>query len=518
MRRVRVLIGLLAAMLLLSVAGVAAGADEHRDPAPLLDKMLVALGGEDRLTQVETVEMEATGTRWILDEGFLPGAGAGRSGDYGLTSSSDLGIGAIRLDYAIDHSTFGPRSVTEVFDDAGGFIVGRDSNVAPPGAKTMLSDRWLSVANHQLLMNPHLLVSRMADGLLDVEIDRSVRLGGQRHDILIAQRFFGPPLEVVVNHRTGLIKRIETVESDPLRRDTALVIRFGPWRDVGSDFVIPGQVTVSYGGSLVQREFRHEVTVNGELPVGLFVRPDGLDPTPIDQVLLDRGANSHQHLQSFAALGFPLDGLQLDVLGTELSDGVHHLTGGTHHSMLVEHDDGLILVDAPLNEYRAHALLGYIDDNFPDQPITHIVQSHHHADHAAGVRTIVATGADLVVQRTGARFWSRVLRADSDVVFDAPPVQGVVDRIHTVPDGGSVTVGSGPNAVEVHSFDQNHSADTVLTVAGGVAFIVDYYNPFPGAPLPPEGQVVLDVIADRDLDVHTIAGGHGAFVVLANLN
>lgn len=510
MRRPRVMIGLL--MVAVMLVGTEVSADD-RDTAELVDKMLVAVGGEERLEQIETLQITSTGTRWILDEGIRPGDGRGVPGDYDLLLSFDGSSGAVRLDYDIDHSRFGMRQVTEVFDGAGGFIVGQDSNVAPPGARGMTTDRWLSVANHQLLMNPNLLVGRIAAGLLPARLDRSVRLGGVPHDILIADRTFGPPMEIVVNRRTGLIRQIELTESDPLRRDVRVVVRFGLWERVDG-LAVPTQATVSYDGQLIQREFRNEIVLNGGLETGFFTAPSGVMPAPFDLVLAERGANSHQHLQSFAALGFPLDGLQLDVIGMELADGVHHLTGGTHHSMLVEHDDGLILVDAPLNEYRAKALLTYIETRFPGESITHLVQSHHHVDHSAGARTIVATGADLVTQRSGARFWSRILRVESTVVPDVPPVVGAAGRILTVTDGGSAFFGSGDNAVGVHSFEQDHADDLVFVVAGGVGFIVDFYNPFPGAPLPPEAQVLVDLSDERDLGVHTIAGGHGAFVRL----
>ncbi|MGI9599339.1 MAG: MBL fold metallo-hydrolase [Acidimicrobiales bacterium] len=490
-------------------------ADSGRDPAPLIDKMAVAVGGDQRLDQIETVVISATGTRWVLDEGVRAGDGAGVPGDYELQAAFDDPGDRLRLDYDINSSRFGPRQISELIGPSGGYLIGQNSVVAPPGVAPMQTDRLLSITTHQLLMNPQILVHQLATGVLSATLDRSVRLGGVRHDILLVERDGASPLKVIVNWRTGLIKRIETMESDPLRRDVKLVVRYGLWHRFEGDLRVPTRVTVTYAGQLIQRETRQSVTVNGELAEDLFEAPPGVTPV-FDAALVSRGVNSHQHLQSFAALGFPLDGLQLNVVGTELAPGVHWLSGGTHHSLLIEQQDGLVLVDAPLNEYRAQALLDYIGANFPGTPITHLAQSHHHVDHAAGARTILAEGADLVVHRSASQFWFRIMRADSTVVPDVPPFTRIRSRIHTVPDGGVAIVGSGPNAVELHSFEQGHADDLVMAVAGGVAFIVDFYNPFPGAPLPPEGQVILDVIADRNLDVDIISGGHGAFVNVAD--
>ena len=67
-------------------------------------------------------------------------------------------------------------------------------------------------------------------------------------------------------------------------------------------------------------------------------------------------------------------------------------------------------------------------------------------------------------------------------------------------------------APELYSFVQPHSEDLLLVVAGGVAIIVDLYNPAPGVPAPAAAQTIMDTIVDRGLDVDIIAGGHGGFV------
>ena len=57
----------------------------------------------------------------------------------------------------------------------------------------------------------------------------------------------------------------------------------------------------------------------------------------------------------------------------------------------------------------------------------------------------------------------------STIVPDALAMNRRRVDIVTVADGGSTTIGSGPNAVELHSFDQPHADDLLLIVAGGVA-------------------------------------------------
>lgn len=491
----------------------AAAQPNPRNAQPLIRQLARAVGGESRLDQIDNFTIVADGTTWTLDEGLTPGEGATQPGPYSTVAVHDVAGDRVRIDTEIVSFGFIPRELTEIADADAGYLIGQNSNFGPPVETAMLSDRWASTRLHQMLLNPQVLVKALLDGELTARRIGPVNVGGTAHDLLVVSRDGAPSLRVFADANSHLITRIDTVENDALRRDVQLRVHYKKWRLAGDGLKVPMRVKVFYDRELIQEETRRAVEVNTDLDGSLFDPPDGATPV-FDAHLTQRGVLSHQHLQSFAALGFPLDGLQLDVTATELSPGVHWIAGGSHHSMVIEQDDGLVLVDAPQNRYRAEALLAYIAANFPGKPLSYVAQSHHHADHSAGIRTIVAAGAALAVHESAATFWSKIVTAPSTVVPDALALNPVDVEIVSVPDGGSTTLGSGDNAVEIHSFDQPHAEDLVLIVSGGVAFIVDLFSPFPGAPLPPEGEFILDVINERGLEVHTIAGGHGGFIVL----
>lgn len=62
----------------------------------------------------------------------------------------------------------------------------------------------------------------------------------------------------------------------------------------------------------------------------------------------------------------------------ELADGVHYLSNGAYDCMFVRTGGGVVLVDAPLT--LGNSLLPAIAE-VTDEPVTHLVYSHHHADH-----------------------------------------------------------------------------------------------------------------------------------------
>jgi glyoxylase-like metal-dependent hydrolase (beta-lactamase superfamily II) len=64
----------------------------------------------------------------------------------------------------------------------------------------------------------------------------------------------------------------------------------------------------------------------------------------------------------------------------EIADGIHWVTEGVYQAMFVVTDEGVIVVDAPPS---IPDIVGAIA-SVTDQPITHVIYSHSHADHIAG--------------------------------------------------------------------------------------------------------------------------------------
>lgn len=461
-----------------------------------IDDAIDAIGG-DALADLESLRVVASGTRWTLDEGPYPGSGAAAPGPYTTTTAIDVTADAQRLDTDLVSYFVFARTLAEVVTPAGGFVDGQDSNFAPPFAAPMLTDRWASTRLHQRLLYPHLL-------LLDAVAEPgSVSVSGNT----LVFDTGGAPLTLTLDPATGLPSRASTFESDPLRRDVPLVVKYRRWTHVGG-LAFPMAVVVSYDGEVVQHERRGSVEVNVDLNSSLFEFPPGVVPV-FDPDLEQRGILRHQMLQSFAALGFPRDGVQPFVAGTELAPGVYHLTGGSHNSLAVVQEAGVTIVEAPLDEVRVAAISDWVDANI-GLPISHVVPSHHHTDHSAGVRQLVATGAVAVIHEDAERFFRSVFRARSNLVPDGIARGPWPPRIETVPDGGSYVIDDPQNPVSIYTIESEHASDLVLVEAGGVLFVVDIYNP--GLPLTPEADPILPRVTELGLEIDLVAGGHGGTI------
>ena len=96
------------------------------------------------------------------------------------------------------------------------------------------------------------------------------------------------------------------------------------------------------------------------------------------------------------------------VVSQKLADGVWMLGGGTHNSMLVEFRDYLALVDAPNNEERSLAIIAEADKLAPGKLIRYVVNTHHHMDHAGGLRTFLSQGSTIVTHESNKDYYMTI--------------------------------------------------------------------------------------------------------------
>ena len=102
----------------------------------------------------------------------------------------------------------------------------------------------------------------------------------------------------------------------------------------------------------------------------------------------------------------------------KLAEGVYYLTGGSHHSVAIDMGDHTVVVEAPLDEARSLAVIAKVKETIPGKPIRSVVNTHHHFDHAGGLRTFVDEGATIVTHQINQPYyvtaWAapRTLRPD----------------------------------------------------------------------------------------------------------
>jgi glyoxylase-like metal-dependent hydrolase (beta-lactamase superfamily II) len=490
------------------------------DPnSPPIDKAFYALGGRDAVADLQGFRITATGERSISFEGYAPEDDSVPVSTYSADIAFDAAGDRLRIAYKRNAFFFGAMPEYRVLINKDvGVIDGGESVFGGTGGP-MTSDRWAATLRQHRLLNPHLILRDVASGKLTAT-DKGIALrdGEARHRIDINDG--ARPISLFVDRSTGELTEAATFENDYVTGDVALEAHYVGWKTWdASNVLFPTEVLLALGNQQAHVERRSAITVNGALEASLFAFPAGAAPTYVAADAA-RGAKNSQFHEGFAGLGVPLDGLQTLVQAQSVGNGVTHLRGGSHNSLVIEQANGVVVVEAPLYEARAKAIYSWITTNIPGKQVTHLVLSHHHRDHAAAARTFVARGAKIVVGALAQPHYASSFRAARTIDPDELATTPRAAQFEIVPIGGEITIPDATRPVRVIHVPSTHASDMVIAYAPNqqVLFVSDIYSPgLPGGN-PAGAKEVRDVVVAKSLALGTIAGGHGTTGTRAELD
>jgi glyoxylase-like metal-dependent hydrolase (beta-lactamase superfamily II) len=238
----------------------------------------------------------------------------------------------------------------------------------------------------------------------------------------------------------------------------------------------------------------------------------GSNPTYVAEDAL-RGEKSHHFHEIFANLGVPLDGEQTFVMPSELAPGVWHLGGGSHHSLVIEQSNGVVVVEAPLYAARSEAVYAWIQTQFPTKPVTHLIATHHHTDHSAGIRTYAGLGATVVMSDDAIPFFARIFESPRTIVPDRLSASPRIVPIIGVATGTTHRIDDAVRPVDAVHINSGHAADMLVihVPSAQIVFNSDLYSP--GFPVMPPfdvaGAQLHGELERLELEGSTMVGGHG---------
>ncbi len=215
--------------------------------------------------------------------------------------------------------------------------------------------------------------------------------------------------------------------------------------------------------------------------------------------------------------------VRVDVQAQEIAEGVWYLTGTPWHSVAVEFDDHVVVVEAPFTEERSIAVIAEVRKIIPGKPIRYIVNTHHHFDHSGGIRTYAAEGAIIVTHEINKQFYEKVFAAPRTLNPDNLARSKKKAIIEAFSDKHVLT--DGIRTIELYHIEGSpHAAGLIMAYLPKEKLLIeaDVYTPGPpNVPVPstpnPASVNLYQNIQRLDLDVKQIVPIHGRVVPMADL-
>jgi glyoxylase-like metal-dependent hydrolase (beta-lactamase superfamily II) len=208
------------------------------------------------------------------------------------------------------------------------------------------------------------------------------------------------------------------------------------------------------------------------------------------------------------------------------ADGVWLIGGGSHNSVAIEMKDYIVLVDSPLGDGRANAAIKAVKDAVPNKPIRYVVITHHHFDHAGGLRAAAAEGATIVMPEMDKAYFQQAYATPHTLNPDSLAKSGKKAKIESYR-GDKHVMTDGSRTIEIHTIKNNIHADGFMMIylpKEKILMLADAFSPRSPAPITqtsayinPPTKNLMDNITRLKLDVETILPMHGRIAKLSEL-
>jgi len=414
----------------------------------IVNDAATALGGSDRILAVKTLVLEGEGTQYNLGQDVTPSASGQTFTVTDARQAIDVAGGRMRIEltrrpsFSFFQGPAPQRQITGI-DGTVGY------NVAPTGAATRVAD---NVANDRRVGILHTPVTAVRAAL-----DPMARLANARTEgsdsLVDVTTASGLLFTLAIDTTTKLPTRVTSRTDNTNLGDVVVETSFAEYQDAGG-LQLPTRLTMKLD-DFTTAEYRvAKQTVDGDA---------GDLAAPADA------------MKAAAISGPP----PATVAVEELARGIWYLAGGSHHSVLVEFNDHLTLIETPQNDTRALAVIAKARELRPSKPLTEVINTHHHFDHSGGIRAAISEGLTVITHQGNAALFEEVAKRPHSINPDAlaknpkpPMIKGISED--TVLSDGTMTV-------NLYPFSGPHAETMLIAYFPRERLLVqaDIYNPGP---------------------------------------
>jgi len=446
-----------------------------------IDDAMRAVGGRDKVIAVKSIVIEGTGVNYNLGQDMKPEAATEQFAISGYKREIDTAQGKQRVEQ-VRTPKFAyfqgpqPQTQIQVLDGDTAFNVGANGAASRLGTATAERDRQTELFHHP--------ITALIAATVPLTTVTNVRTVGsvRQADFAFKDRAWTMTIDAA-----GLPLSISSKTYHPNLGDVVMTTTFADYQDV-KGVKLPAKIT-----GKVDDFTTYEIQASRQT----------ID-SPVEHV------SAPPEVMKPAAPAPPT------VAVTPLGKGVWWLAGQSHHSVLVEFDDHLMLIEAPQSEARTLAVIAKAKEIVPKKPLTELVTTHHHFDHTAGMRAAIAEGMTVITQAGNKEWVENMARRPHTLQPDYLAKNAA--RLNVVTVDAEREIKDQAMAVMLYHVAGNPHSDTMLMAyipRDRVLIEVDAFSP--GSQVNPYAANLLENIQKRNLRVDKIVPLHGTIAPLAEL-
>lgn len=492
-------------LLLTAALTVAACSDSTPPPAPVqdsdaltardvADRMLVAMGGLANLRAVESIVMTGNGTRNRLGQIAETG---------GVDPDATLANEVETIDFVNGHAAFDndvliggggfSQHRTEALTTWQGQKIGWGTTEGRPNEASSVNGLFSWAAQNtpaMLLRRNPVTVAIAADNVDAGQYARVVSWNDRPHWGIVTD-LDGEDITLMIDQETGLLGGFTALDTETMLGDVEAEYYYSDYREVSGVMVPFANVTIKDGAPYSSMNYT-DIRINDAAALAIFDIPEDVQ----DQA------------DAVVAAG----GAWVPLAWTPVTDTVTHIVAFSHHSMVVEFPEFVVVVEGPYTEAQSLTLAHMIEENI-GKPIRYVVPTHPHYDHTGGLRGLAASGASVLA----ASGHEDEIRGIVESPHTNPP-DALAERAEQGAEIGQVEVFSG--MTEISDGDQVLKLYEVTTIphvnpkvlafveGDGILFQSDLFFGGPG----PDAIALAEAVAELGLDVTQVVGGHGGVI------
>lgn len=333
---------------------------------------------------------------------------------------------------------------------------------------------------------PQMLISNAVERASRLRYLGAVSFDNRPHQVVSYSNEDGAEISLYFDDKTGYLSKLETIGTDAFTGDTVTEVIFTGYRNEGSQPVPAGRM-VRVGGELTQ-DFRYT-----QVSFNVALTDDKFKPT----------AEFKLNPQTPAPAS-PV---------TKIGDAVYTVITQGYNVMFVDFADHIMVIESPGGDAASKFAIEQIKKTIPNKPIRYIVPTHHHDDHAGGLRTYIAEGATVIALPGEKSFFEQISKSVFTIDPDSLTMNPKPIKIETVEGGGRVFT-DGKMTVEILDIGPNAHTEAMHVAYlpnEKIIFQGDLMN-VPGVGDYTANAAAIDFakwLANKKLAVERIVGVHG---------